>query len=110
MPVARKVARTGQPVTAGTTWEVAKTEHALLIAGGGPTGLIPGGGLASSSYAQLLSDAPRTSAPYVGELLGEAPNADPSTGLALVQSWALSQAPTFGHRFWLAARPTTIPT
>ena len=27
-----------------------------------------------------------------------------------VQSWPLSHAPTFGHRFWLAVRPTTIPT
>lgn len=26
------------------------------------------------------------------------------------QSWALSQLPTLGHRFWLAERPTTIPT
>ena len=28
----------------------------------------------------------------------------------LDQSCSLSQVPTFGHRFWLAERPTTIPT
>ena len=46
----------------------------------------------------------------LAELIGSRCRCRPIVGTAVGQSWASSQAPTLGHRFWLADRPTTIPT
>jgi hypothetical protein len=43
-------------------------------------------------------------------LMGSCLRRAPGASGEFAQSCSLSQAPTFGHRFWLADRPTTIPT